>query len=109
MTEFSPTGGEIAKALEEKNGAPPAVIVHSLDKAEGEISECLQSGSPFALAWYCRKIWGNGTQAGMLGSDVWNVEGHRKVGIRELIVDGQLGPYRDLPPQVDGYFESTFQ
>lgn len=109
MAEFSSTGGEIAEALEEKNGAPPEVIVHSLDKAEGAISDCLQSGSPFALAWYCRKIWGNGTQAGMLGSDVWEVDGHRKVGIRELIVDGQLGPYRDLPPQVDDYFESTFR
>ncbi|KAK2602396.1 hypothetical protein N8I77_008931 [Diaporthe amygdali] len=108
LTELSPTGDEIAKALEEKNAAPPKTIVHSLEKVNNEIKSCLQSGSPFALPWYCRKIWGNGKQASMVGSDVWNVGGCRKVGIRELIIDGQLEPYRDLPPQVGEYFESIF-
>lgn len=95
-------------ALEEKNGTSTNVIKHSLDKVDSEISGCLQSGNPFALAWYCRKIWGNGKQAGMVGSDVWDVGGRRKAGLRELIVDGQLGSYRDIPPPVDEYFESTF-
>lgn len=97
------------KALEDKNGAPPKVIAHTVEKVDGEISSCLHSGSPFALAWYCRKIWGSGKQADMVGSDVWDVGGRHKIGIRELIADGQIGSYRDLPLQVDEYFESTFQ
>lgn len=109
LTELSPTGEEIAKALEEKNGSPARIFQHSLEKVDNEISGCLQSGSPFALAWYCRKIWGSGKQADMVGSDIWHVGGRRKAGIRELIADGQLGSYRDMPPQVDEYFESTFQ
>lgn len=44
----------------------------------------------------------------MVGSDVWDVGGRSKAGIRQLIADGQLGSYRDMPPQVDEYFESTF-
>ena len=109
LTELSPTGEEIAKALEEKNGSPAGIFKHSLEKVDNEISDCLRSGSPFALAWYCRKIWGSGKQADMVGSDMWDVGGRRKAGIRELIADGQLGSYRDMPPQVDEYFDSTFQ
>ncbi|KAL1881944.1 hypothetical protein Daus18300_000998 [Diaporthe australafricana] len=108
LTELSPTGKEVAKALEEKNAAPPKMFAHSLDKVNKEVNDCLNSGSPFALAWYCHKIWGNGKQADMVGPDVWEVSGRRKAGIQDLIVDGQLGSSRDMPPQVDEYFDSTF-
>ena len=46
---------------------------------------------PAVLAYYCRKIWGTGEQGGMLGGDVWDVEGYDKVGVEELVGGGLLG------------------
>lgn len=57
----------------------------------------LQEGKPIALAFYCRKIWGTGQQAKMIGTDIWEVPGYQKVTLTELLVDGKLENYRDMP------------
>ncbi|KAL3292608.1 NmrA-like family protein [Colletotrichum asianum] len=108
LTELSPTGGDVANALKEKNGEPPEVFNHSLKKINGEIEDGLASGSLFTLSWYCRKIWGTGQQANMVGTDLWEVEGYKKASLKDLIVDGKLEHYREMPPQVREYFDSCF-
>ncbi|KAI8271190.1 Eugenol synthase 1 [Colletotrichum sp. SAR11_239] len=108
LTELSPTGEDVAKALKERNGNPPQVSNHNLEKINREIEDGLASGSLFTLAWYCRKIWGTGQQAQMLGTDLWEVEDYKKATLKDLIVDRKLENYRELPPQVKEYFDSCF-
>ncbi|KAI8243708.1 Eugenol synthase 1 [Colletotrichum sp. SAR 10_99] len=108
LTELSPTGGDVANALKERNGEPPQVSNHSLEKINREIEDGLASGSLFTLSWYCRKIWGTGQQAQMVGTDLWEVEGYKKATLKDLIVDGKLEHYREMPPQVREYFDSCF-
>lgn len=69
------------------------------------MEEALATGSPFALAFYCRKIWASGEQCGMVGYDFWEVRGYEKATLRGLLVQGELGEYRQLPPEVLGFFE----
>ncbi|KAF3807844.1 Isoflavone reductase-like [Colletotrichum gloeosporioides] len=108
LTELSPTGEDVANALRERNGKPPQVSNHSLEKIDGEIEDGLASGSLFTLSWYCRKIWGTGQQAQMVGTDLWEAEGYKKASLKDLIVDGNLEHYREMPPQVREYFNSCF-
>ncbi|KAH9238404.1 hypothetical protein K456DRAFT_1720093 [Colletotrichum gloeosporioides 23] len=108
LTELSRTGGDVANTLKERNGEPPQVSNHSVEKINREIEDGLASGSLFTLSWYCRKIWGTGQQAQMVGTDLWEVEGYKKGTLKDLIVDGKLEHYREMPPQVREYFDSCF-
>ncbi|KAF4874048.1 Eugenol synthase 1 [Colletotrichum siamense] len=108
LTELSPTGGDVANALKERNGKAPQISNHSLEKIDGEIEDGLASGSLFTLSWYCRKIWGTGQQAQMVGTDLWEVEGYKKATMKDLIVEEKLEYYREMPPQVGEYFDSCF-
>ncbi|KAJ9149312.1 NmrA-like family protein (Rossmann-fold NAD(P)(+)-binding protein) [Pleurostoma richardsiae] len=108
LTEVTPTGNEIAAALQKKHGKPCQIVRHSIDKVEAEIEAGLSSGSLFTLVWYCRKIWGTGKQKAMVGNDIWEVDGYQKASLESLIVGGELGTYRELPPEVTAYFNTTF-
>ncbi|KAI1098844.1 NmrA-like family protein [Jackrogersella minutella] len=108
LSEFKATGSEIVAALKKKYGAEPQVIRHSLEKVTNEVDTCIQNGIPLSLAWDCRRAWANGTIVKGVGDDIWEVEGYKKATLDDLLVGGQLGPYRDLPPQVVQAFNSTF-
>ncbi|KAI3325373.1 NAD(P)-binding protein [Xylariaceae sp. AK1471] len=108
LSEFKATGNEIAAVLKEKYGAEPQKFVHTLEKVDGEIDQCLKSDNPTALSWYCRKAWGVGDVVRGLGEDVWEVEGYKKATLRELLLEGKLEPYKDIPPQVKKLFDSAF-
>lgn len=43
-----------------------------------------------------------------VGDDIWDVKGYEKATLDELLVEGKLEPYRDLPPQVTQAFYSMF-
>ncbi|GKT52982.1 NmrA-like family protein [Colletotrichum tofieldiae] len=104
LRELAPTGRDIAAALQAKYGVAPQTSSHSLEKVNGEVEQGLESGSPFTLAWYCRKIWATGQQAQMVGSDFWEVNGYEKSTLEDLVVGGKLEAYREMPPQVAEYF-----
>lgn len=108
ISELKVTGENVATMLEKKHGALPRLSSLSLDRVNAEVEEGLKSGSLFTLAWYCRKIWGTGQQAKMVGADIWEVDEYKKATLEDLIVDGKLEAYRQLPPQVTEYFQSTF-
>ncbi|KAK6209758.1 hypothetical protein QIS74_11342 [Colletotrichum tabaci] len=108
LCELAPTGREIEAALEAKHGVAPQVSTHSLSRVNGEVEGGLQSGSPFALAWYCRKIWATGQQCQMVGTDFWEVDGYDKATLEDLVVRGKLEAYREMPPQVAEYFKQCF-
>ncbi|KAI3535706.1 hypothetical protein CSPX01_11230 [Colletotrichum filicis] len=108
ISELKVTGEQVATTLEKKHGAPPRLSSLSLERVNSEVEAGLNSGSLFTLAWYCRKIWGTGQQAKMVGTDIWEVQGYEKATLEDLIVDGKLGAYRQLPPQVAEYFHGTF-
>ncbi|KAI1370131.1 hypothetical protein F4677DRAFT_439185 [Hypoxylon crocopeplum] len=97
LMEVVPTGKEIAVALQKRHGRPCQIIRHSIDKVETEIEAGLDSGSPFTLAWYCRKIWATGKQKAMVGEDIWEVDGYQKASLESLIVGGELDAYRTPP------------
>lgn len=56
------------------------------------------------LPYYCHKIRGTGQQAEILGRYLWDVKEYTKASLRELIVGGQLEPYREMPQAVMGVF-----
>ncbi|KAK1467653.1 hypothetical protein CCUS01_07184 [Colletotrichum cuscutae] len=108
ISELKVTGEHVATTLEKKHGVPPRLSSLSLERVNSEVEEGLKSGSLFTLAWYCRKIWGTGQQAKMVGTDIWEVQGYEKATLGDLIVDAKLEAYRQLPPQVAEYFQETF-
>ncbi|KAK0375972.1 hypothetical protein CLIM01_06652 [Colletotrichum limetticola] len=108
ISELKVTGEHVATTLEKKHGVPPRLSSLSLERVNSEVEEGLKSGSLFTLAWYCRKIWGTGQQAKMVGTDIWEVQGYEKATLEDLIVDAKLEAYRQLPPQVAEYFQGTF-
>lgn len=108
LTELTPTGREVAEALNKKHGTAPRVSEHSLERVNSEVEEGLNSGSLFTLSWYCRMIWGTGQQVRMVGTDRWEVEDYEKATLDGLIMGGKLESYRELPPQVRQYFEQGF-
>ncbi|KAL3450254.1 hypothetical protein BJX65DRAFT_305099 [Aspergillus insuetus] len=109
LSEFRATGSEIATALKELHGSSTATKVQSTESTNAAIESALATGSPFALAFYCRKIWGTGQQAHMVGFDFWDVPGYNKASLRDLIARGQLQEYRQLPPAVLQFFEGLFE
>ncbi|PYI07317.1 NAD(P)-binding protein [Aspergillus sclerotiicarbonarius CBS 121057] len=108
LCELSPTGDNITTALTEKFGTRTLSTSETTDSINDRVETALSAGNPFALAYYCRKIWGTGQQAAMLGSDVWDLKQYPKVSLRGLIVDGQLESYREMPVQVEQFFASHF-
>jgi hypothetical protein len=109
LSEVTFTGAELARAMEKKyKGKSPQAFKHSIEFVNTEIEHGLSSGSPFVLAWYCRKIWGNGLQPGMIGTDVWELSDYTKVTLEGLIVEGKLGRYREMPSAISDYFESKY-
>ncbi|KAI0867846.1 NAD(P)-binding protein [Hypoxylon argillaceum] len=108
ISELKATGSEIAAALKEKHGAEPQKFVHSLEKVDAEIEQGIKSGNPTALSWYCRKAWGIGSIVKGIGEDIWTVEGYKKATLRSLLLEDQLEPYKDVPPQVKQLFYSAF-
>ncbi|GKT47814.1 isoflavone reductase IRL [Colletotrichum spaethianum] len=108
LCELAPTGNDITGALKEKFGTAPQISSHSVEKVNGEVEKGLESGSLFTLAWYCRKIWGTGQQAQMVGSDFWEVEDYKKATLEDLVIGGKIEAYREMPPQVAEYFRQCF-
>ncbi|KAI0551942.1 NAD(P)-binding protein [Xylaria curta] len=108
ITEFKATGNEIAAALKEKNGTEPQKFLHSLDKVDAEIDQCIKNGIPTAISWHCRKAWAVGNIVKGIGEDIWEVEGYHKANLRELLLEDKLEPYRDVPPQVKQIFDAAF-
>ncbi|ETS75035.1 hypothetical protein PFICI_13519 [Pestalotiopsis fici W106-1] len=109
LSELRPTGKAVALALEKRHGKAPKIVAQSLEKINDQVEEALRVGSPFALAWYCRKIWGTGQQAEMIGNDIWEVPGYSPASLEDLVVEGKLEPYRGMPPQVVEFFSKTFE
>ncbi|KAF5011561.1 hypothetical protein FDECE_2326 [Fusarium decemcellulare] len=93
ISELAPTGQEIASALHSKHGTAPKITKNSSDLVNAKVEDCLQTGGLFALPWYCRKIWGDGRQAKMVGEDIWDVPDYSKADLTGLIVEGRLKPY----------------
>ncbi|KAI6084756.1 NmrA-like family protein [Hypoxylon rubiginosum] len=108
LSEFKATGNEVSTALKIKYGKEPEIIIHSIEKVENEVDTCIEKGIPLSLAWWCRKTWGNGKLVKGVGDDIWDVKGYEKATLDELLVEGKLEPYRDLPPQVTQAFYSMF-
>ncbi|OJJ98973.1 hypothetical protein ASPACDRAFT_61651 [Aspergillus aculeatus ATCC 16872] len=73
LSELRPTGDEIAAALTERHGTRTLSATKTIEAVDAQIEEFLRAGKPFALAFYCRKVWGAGLQTGMAGEDVWEV------------------------------------
>ncbi|KAH6645318.1 hypothetical protein BKA67DRAFT_526909 [Truncatella angustata] len=109
LSELSPTGNEISLALGKKHQQAPKVFRHSLESIENEVESCLREASPFALAWYCRRIWATGQQAEMIGKDIWEPKDYTKATLQDLIVEGKLKPYRDIPAEITEVFSKTFK
>ncbi|PWY81596.1 NAD(P)-binding protein [Aspergillus sclerotioniger CBS 115572] len=109
LCELSPTGDDIVAALTEKFGSRTLTTAETIESINDKVETALSTGNPFALAYYCRKIWGSGQQAAMVGTDMWDLEQYPKASLRGLIVDGQLGSYRGLPVEVEQFFASHFE
>ncbi|KAI3058766.1 hypothetical protein CBS147353_10659 [Aspergillus niger] len=106
LSELRATGAEIAQCLTEQHGGSlTRTGYESLESINQVVEEALATGSPFALAFYCRKIWASGEQCGMVRHDAWDVRGYKKATLRGLLAQGELGEYRQLPPAVLGFFE----
>ncbi|XWW98406.1 hypothetical protein V2A60_006406 [Cordyceps javanica] len=108
ISELSPTGDEIAKALEAKYGQKPEILYHSLQKIDQEIDLALDNGSPGATVWYYRRLWGAGKLPHLMGSDIWTVPDYRKMSLDELVVQDKLEAYRNLPQPVLERLLATF-
>ncbi|KAH8886599.1 NAD(P)-binding protein [Thozetella sp. PMI_491] len=108
LSEMQVTGEEVAAALEKKHGKQPATFTHSSEKIEKEIETSLQQGSPGAAIWFYRRAWGTGKQVQQIGTDLWEVEGYQKQTLEDLLVDGQLEKYRDVPPHMMEGLHATF-
>ncbi len=102
------TGSEIAAALEKKHGKKPEIFIHSVEKIEQEMEAALRQGSPAAIVWSYRRVWATGQQTKLLGTDFWDVEGFPKQTLEGLLVDGQLEPYRVMPPQTLAALNDSF-
>ncbi|KAL1305504.1 hypothetical protein AAFC00_002376 [Neodothiora populina] len=100
LWELKATGKEIAAVLAKDKGSAPQEVHFPIEVVNEKVETCLANGVPFALAHYCRKIWGTGQQARMVGDDIWEVPGYKKVSLEELIVGGKLQSYRVMPPIV---------
>lgn len=108
LSELKATGQEINEALRKKHGAEPQTFTHSLEKVDAEIGKELERGSPLAAVWWYRRVWGAGQNVPNVGCDIWEVDGYPKVTLDELLVEGKIEPYREVPPQMIGVVNATF-
>jgi hypothetical protein len=108
LSELKPTGSDIALALEKKHGAAPQIFTHSLEKVNDEVEGRLAAGVPLALASYNRRVWGSGQLVGMVGDDIWEVQGYPKATLEELLIQGKMERYRDAPPALLEMLDATF-
>ncbi|PYH76965.1 NAD(P)-binding protein [Aspergillus uvarum CBS 121591] len=109
LAELRPTGNDIAAALSEKFGAASLTTSESIPSINAKIEAALDTGKGFALPYYCRKIWGTGQQANMVGSDVWDDPKLAKASLQELLVEGKLQDYREPPPGVNEFFATWYE
>ncbi|OGM49494.1 fungal specific transcription factor [Aspergillus bombycis] len=109
LCEIRATGSEIAHMLTEQHGSRTCRKHESMESIGELIETSLATGSNFALAFYCRKIWGSGQQTQMMGDDFWDVKVYQKASLHDLIVGDRLQEYRLLPPAVLESFESHFE
>lgn len=100
ISELSPTGYDISRALEARYGREPRIFHHDLQTIDDELDLAIEKGSPAAAVWYYRRLWGAGklTQLGV--SDIWIVPEYTKMSLEDLVVHGKLGNSRDLPQPV---------
>lgn len=103
------TGEEVRAALEKKHGTPPQVSVDSLENIDQEIEERIRQGAPIAMAFYCRKSWATGQTVPGIGKDIWEVAGFEKTSLDDLIVNGKLEHYKDLPSVVSEALSATYK
>ena len=108
LSELSPTGDDIVRVLASRHGAAPKRVRHSVDKVDSEIKACVEAGSPMALLWYYRKLWGTGRHVDLIGRDIWEVNNYRKASLNELVLEGSLSSYRDMPMEVAKLLLTTF-
>ncbi|KAK8039429.1 NAD(P)-binding protein [Apiospora rasikravindrae] len=111
LSEVRATGEEIRAALEKRHGGvPPQVIVNDLERVDREIGTRIAMGppEPLALTYHCRKAWGTSQLVEGVGKDVWEVEGYQEATLEELIVQGKLGAYREIPPEKMKVIDSSF-
>lgn len=109
LSELTPTGHQIASVLTQKHSSRTLTTTETLASTNKKIETGLESGMPAVLAYYCRKIWGTGEQGGMLGGDIWHVEGYEKVDVQELVGEGLLGEYREVPAGVWEFLGKEFE
>ncbi|OJI96488.1 hypothetical protein ASPVEDRAFT_78256 [Aspergillus versicolor CBS 583.65] len=109
LCELRATGMEIAHALTAQHGSRTLWKHESAQSINEVVETSITTGNKLALAFYCRNIWGNGQQTVMMGYDFWDVQGYRKASLHELIVEGGLEGYRELPTEILEFFESHFQ
>ncbi|RHZ49036.1 uncharacterized protein CDV56_101560 [Aspergillus thermomutatus] len=109
LSEIRATGSEIVSMLTEQHGSRTRSRHESAESINELVETSVATGSNFALAFYCRKIWGTGQQTQMMGEDFWEVKGYQKASLHDLIVRGRLQEYRQLPPAVLEFFESHFE
>jgi len=108
LSELKATGQQIYEALRKKHGAEPQTFTHSLEKIDTEISKELERGSPLAAVWWYRRVWGAGQNVPNVGRDIWEVDGYPKATLDELLVEGKVDPYREVPPKLIGAVSATF-
>lgn len=108
LSELTATGTEIAESLEQIFNSPPLTKFEPMEKVIRRTEEAVEKGNPFALALYCRKIWATGEQAKMIGGDMWDVKNYRKATVANLLLEGGLEPYRELPTEVRNFFKHLF-
>lgn len=109
ISELSPTGYGISRALEARYGREPKIFHHDLQKIDDELDLAIEKGSPAAALWYYRRLWGAGKLTQLVGSDIWTVPEYTRMSLEDLVVHGKLGNYRDLPQPVLAGLLATFQ
>lgn len=95
--------------MEKNHGTPPAITEESVEDVTENFNAALKNGTPLALAIYLRIAWANGWEVqSMEGLEMWKIPGYRKATLEELIVDGKLARYKELPPPVRMVLEKGF-
>jgi hypothetical protein len=102
LSEMKPTGANIASAFEDYHGKPPTTRHMSLSTVQTRFEAALQQpGGMFALPWFLRKIWGNGSQIKWMEEvEECEVEGYERLDIWELVAGGKLQAYKLPPPEM---------
>ncbi|KAM0511988.1 hypothetical protein ACHAPE_009344 [Trichoderma viride] len=108
LSEFIVTGSEVAAALERKHGKPPQIFRPSVERVTKEIEARLQKDNVSAIALAYRLPWATGKHLELVGSDIWDVEGYQKTTLDKVIVEGDLEPFKAVPPQFTALMETTF-